>query len=241
MLESYFQEIKQKRRRKLFFWLIVLIFAIFLYFFFKGKYMSINIDWKQFLSHSGTTITEENIEATASGSKTKDLVTFNSFGIVNVKVFPKDANIWLNDKTYANDSKPWLDYGHYKMSIWRNDYLDATIEFDITEEKNFYISEINLLKKPEYKQSETLSDGRIISIGNDSWITYTSSGMILYQKDFSTGSLISTATFDHLGDGYFFNGKNIMTYSPLEGKWMPNATLPIQNFLKNCPEVRIQK
>ncbi len=186
MLESYFQEIRQKRRRKLFFWFLVFFFAILLYFFFKGKYVSININWNNLLSQSGAIIAENNSGSTATGSKNADIFAFNSFGIVNVKVFPKDASIWLNDKTYINDSKPWLDYDHYKLSIWKEGYIDANIEFDITEEKNFYIDDITLLKKPEYKRSETLYDGRIISVGDNSWITYTSSGMMLYQKNFNT-------------------------------------------------------
>lgn len=47
MLDSYFQEVRNKRRKNIIFWLLVLIFAIFLYLFFNGKYISVNVDWNK--------------------------------------------------------------------------------------------------------------------------------------------------------------------------------------------------
>lgn len=82
MLESYFQEIKRRKRRKLFFWILVFIFAMLLYFFFKGKYISINLNWNNILSQSGNIIseTEKSVsDATQTGSFAKNLITFNSF------------------------------------------------------------------------------------------------------------------------------------------------------------------
>lgn len=43
MLQSYDQEIREKRRAARIFWYIVCIFAIFLFFFFQGYYPSIRI------------------------------------------------------------------------------------------------------------------------------------------------------------------------------------------------------
>ena len=82
MLESYFQEIKRRKRRKLFFWILVFAFATLLYFFFKGKYISINLNWNNILSQSGNIIceTEKSVSgATQTGSFAKNLITFNSF------------------------------------------------------------------------------------------------------------------------------------------------------------------
>lgn len=147
----------------MFFWVIVLIFAVFLYFFFKGKYMSVNIDFQNFFSKTPTENTQNLPEESESEAK-NPIFAFNSFGVVNVKVVPKDATIWLNEKNYTNDSTPWLDYGAYSLAIWRENYLDANINFDITEEKNFYINTISLLKKPQYQKSPLIQDGRIVNI-----------------------------------------------------------------------------
>ena len=120
MLESYFQEIKRRKRRKLFFWILVFVFATLLYFFFKGKYSSINLNWNNILSQSGNIIseTEKSVSgATQKGSFAKNLITFNSFWIVNVKVFPRDSQIYLNHEPYSNDSKPRIDYGDYLLEM----------------------------------------------------------------------------------------------------------------------------
>ncbi len=82
MLESYFQEIKRRKRRKLFFWILVFVFAMLLYFFFKGKYISINLNWNNILSQSGNIIseTEKSVSGvTQTGSFAENLITFNSF------------------------------------------------------------------------------------------------------------------------------------------------------------------
>lgn len=82
MLESYFQEIKRRKRRKLFFWILVFVFAMLLYFFFKGKYISINLNWNNILSQSGNIIseTEKSVSGvTQTDSFAENLITFNSF------------------------------------------------------------------------------------------------------------------------------------------------------------------
>ena len=243
MLESYFQEIKRRKRRKLFFWILVFVFATLLYFFFKGKYISINLNWNNILSQSGNIIseTEKSVSGTTqTGSFAKNLITFNSFWIVNVKVFPRDSQIYLNHEPYSNDSKPRIDYGDYLLEIFHDGYIAAEMNFSITEEKNFYIDDISLLKTPKYSLFPKIQDGRIVSIGDNSWIGYSSSGMLLYQKNFEKPTRISKVNYDHIGGGKFLSGGTLIEYSQIDEKWLPNTNLAVKKFLNNCPNPNYQ-
>lgn len=70
------------------------------------------------------------------------------------------------------------------MNIFKDGYKNADLHFAITEEKNFFIDSVHLLKNPDYRPTKSLNDGRIALIGKDTWVGYTQSGMMLYQDDF---------------------------------------------------------
>lgn len=48
MIETYFEEVKRKKRNARIFWLITLIISIIFYLFFKGYYLSFDVDLKNF-------------------------------------------------------------------------------------------------------------------------------------------------------------------------------------------------
>lgn len=234
MLESYFQEVKRKQMRKLFFWLIVFIFASLLYLFFKGTYIVVNFDWINRL--------EDNPQITSSGLTNSwgNFITLNHFGIVNVKTFPRDATMLLNGEYYRNDSKPQIDYNNYEMWVFKNGYKNADLNFSITDEKNFFIDTVYLLKNPTYSRTKNIVDGRIIPIWSDSWIAYAHSGMLLYQNTFESGTLISPIQYKHMGDEQFLIGKTPATYSILDGKWIKNPVKSVENFISKCPNPSYQ-
>jgi cbb3-type cytochrome oxidase subunit 1 len=83
MLESYEHEVIRKKRAAKVFWLLVFSFAIFLYFFFQGYYPSFDFSLRSYFS-SGEL---QEIDR-------EDLV--KSFGVVNIRVEPRDARIQLS-------------------------------------------------------------------------------------------------------------------------------------------------
>lgn len=207
MLDSYFEEVRKKRRKNLIFWILVFIFAIGLYFFFQGKYISINIGSQNIFSQNIDSLSEKTSTGVLETEKTSEnpIFSLHSFGIVNVKVFPRDSHIFLNDKPYINDSKPRVDYGKYTLKMNHDDYISGEMNFEISDEKAFYIDDVVLLKRPEYSVFSSLSDSRIMAVGQDQWISYSGSGMVFYKNDFLTGSQISLKNFPFLGEHKFYS------------------------------------
>lgn len=234
MLDSYFEEVRKKRRKNLVFWLIVLFFSVILFFFFKGKYISVNLNWAQNFSQKTIVETETHTGTTASGSQ-NSLFSVHSFGIVNVKVFPRDAEILLNNKPYSNDSKPQVDYGDYMLEINHRDYLTGAMDFRIDDKKNFYIDDIILLKNPDYKKFPKISEPNIVSLGNNYFMNQTASGMTIYRDDFSTGTLVNKKNLTHIGGGKFLSGSALVEFDTGNFTWSSDGFHPIvKNFVKTC-------
>lgn len=104
MLETYQNEITRKRKSARIFWLIVFVCSLFLYFFFQGYYPDVRVGLQKIFSESGS----EN-------HSNSDLI--RSFGIINVRTLPLDANITLGENSYGNNEKRMSDYGDYMMHI----------------------------------------------------------------------------------------------------------------------------
>lgn len=235
MIDSYNEEVRKKRQRNLFFWLLVLIFAIGLFFFFKGKYISLNVNWNTALSESGNTFSGE-IVASESGNQplNNSLISFHSFGIVNVKVTPDDSKIFLNNDPYSNNSKPRVDYGKYVLQVQKDDYIPGEMHFEISDEKNFYIDDIFLLKKPEYKEFDGIADGRIINIADNAWLGYSGSGMLLFENNFLTGTVVNRNALASIGGGKFLSGGVVVEYNTLGRHWAAETNPIINAFVRRC-------
>lgn len=237
MLDSYFEEVRAKRRKKTLFWLIVLIFAIILFFFFKGKYISLNVNWDKLLSGSGNILEENSLTGSIKNGSwsTNSFISLHSFGIVNVKISPKDGYMSLNGNPYISDSKPQVDYWTYLLEFDWEGYLSGATNFEINDERNFYIDNIALLKKPEYKKFQKISNPQIVAIGDDYWINSTASGMILYQENFQTGAIINKKNLVHIGGGKFLSGKILTEFDPINRTWSESGFHPIvSNFVRTC-------
>ena len=223
MLESYFDEIRQKRNSKRIFWVIVLIGAIFLYFFFQGKYLAINIDWKNILGESGTiNINRDNIE-------------LRSFGVINIKTQPQDARITINGVDHYSGEQILSPYGEYEANIDRTGYIPASMQFHIDGDINYFINNLTLLPIPQYTKATPINDARIYPIADQTWIAVTSSGMMLYQGDFMTGTLITSGSvLTHIGDGKFLSGETLMSYDVKKHEWRDDTPTIVKRFLESC-------
>lgn len=232
MLETYYDEIEKKWRRKIFFWIVVFIFATALYFFFKGKYLAVNIDWKNALSNTGSTFSWLTLTGNQTG--TTDIISLHSFGIVNVKVKPTDSAISLNDAPYASDSKLRVDYGKYHLVMSHEGYLTGSMDFSISDEKNFYIDNVILLKKPAYSQFLTGSLTGIIGQWRESWLQLTHSWVILHEGGFATGKIVTTKKLIPLGGNKFLSGSQIVEFSDADASWTPQTNQRIISFVTAC-------
>lgn len=103
-MQSYYDEIQQKKRASRIFWILVFSFAIFLYYFFQGYYPSLDISLKQIFTGSGMTRLERD-------------EFIESFGIVNIRVEPQDARIQINREDIGYDEKKMVPYDEYLLSI----------------------------------------------------------------------------------------------------------------------------
>lgn len=152
-----------------------------------------------------------------------------------MRAYPKDTKILLNEKPYINDSKPQVDYGNYLLELDHDNYLTGAMNFTINDEKNFYIDDIVLLKKPEYKKFPKISDANIVALQNDYWLNSTASGTMLYHKEFLTGSLVSPKNFKNIGGDKFLSGTTLVNFDPINRTWSSASEHPIlANFVKTC-------
>lgn len=109
-----------------------------------------------------------------------------SFGIINVRTNPTDANIMLGSGSYGNNEKRMSDYGNYTMYIEKPEYLTNSLKFSIDSEKPFFIEKISLLPLPLYKQIPGIID--IYHVSNEESLQKTASGRIKLE---STGQYIN--------------------------------------------------
>lgn len=107
--------------------------------------------------------------------------------------------------------------------------------FVINDKKNFYIDDITLLKKPEYKRFSKISDANIVALENNYWLNSTASGTMLYHKEFLTGSIVSPKNFKNIGGDKFLSGATLVDFDPIHRTWSSASEHPIlANFVKTC-------
>ncbi|MBX9808857.1 hypothetical protein K2X92_00500 [Candidatus Gracilibacteria bacterium] len=218
MLETYQNEITRKRKSARIFWLIVFVCSLFLYFFFQGYYPDVRVGLQKIFSESGS----EN-------HSNSDLI--RSFGIINVRTLPLDANITLGENSYGNNEKRMSDYGDYMMHIEKPGYLPNNIEFKIDREKPFFIEKISLLPLPRYKKL----DGMIsyFHIGNSESLIQTATGLIGSGTLSHTG-ITFTGTLTHIGGKYFETSTGVLTWN---GTRFVKSNSDIANFIETCENI----
>jgi hypothetical protein len=190
---------------------------MFLYFFFQGYYPSVNLSWKEYFS-SGELRRPER----------EDLV--RSFGIVNIRVEPRDARILLSGEDLGNDEKKMVSYGKYRLSIGKPGYIQDWVDFSIDREMPYYIDEVSLIPQATYTKIGTgaLSLSKISDSG---WMAETSSGNMLYEASFLSGnSLPSFGT--HIGEGYYLDGRTTYRYSG--SAWERNVWSGGTTLIREC-------
>lgn len=218
MLETYQNEITRKRKSARIFWLIVFVCSLFLYFFFQGYYPDVRVGLQKIFSESGS----EN-------HSNSDLI--RSFGIINVRTLPLDANITLGENSYGNNEKRMSDYGDYMMHIEKPWYLPNNIEFKIDREKPFFIEKISLLPLPRYKKL----DGMIsyFHIGNSESLIQTATWLI-WSGTLSHTGITFTGTLTHIGGKYFETSTGVLTWN---GTRFVKSNSDIANFIETCENI----
>lgn len=236
MIETYFEEVKRKKRNARIFWLITLIISMVFYFFFKGYYISIDVDLKNFFLEKNTTQTWVQNTLTWANSS---IVSVNSFGIIHIKTIPQDSEIYINnEKKYISSEKFFTDYGDYFVDFSKEWFLSGSLNFNINSQKNFYINEIFLQKNPEYKISN-ISDSRIFPMENNFWIWYSSGSTVLYEKNFEKPLILANSELEHIGYNKFFSWSEIVEFSPFYKKFIPVSSEIQKNFIKTCSDILI--
>lgn len=225
MLETYFAELRRKKIEKRIFWFFVLLSTLLLYFFFQGKYLVINMDFASFFSWSGNTQTGSD----------QHYFEVRSFGVLNVKTVPNDARVYINQELYRSGEQLYRPYGTYLIRVEKEWYLTGAMLSVLWETSNFYIDTVRLLPTPLYMHSPHIHDARIVPIGSSAWIGASSSGMMLYQNTFNTGTLIlSGIILEHISDGIFLSGNTLVEYSLLDQKWNPIHIPSLDTYMSAC-------
>lgn len=229
MIESYQSEVTRKRRAARIFWFLVFFFATFLYFFFQWYYPDIQLGLKRILS-----------EDTTTNSGNSDLI--KSFGIINISVkSPTDAKIVVESWSYINNEKRMTSYGKYIASVTRDWYVSDIFDFVIDKETPYYITQINLLKEPQYRKIWTGSIYNIAKISDSLWIESNSSWHILLDKTFSWSIRPLRWRYLHIWEWNFLSWSKIFTYNIEESNWENKIWSGSSSFIEKCSNtVRIR-
>lgn len=211
MIKSYIQDIKSRRNKAAIFWLLVFISSIFLYLFFQWYYLSIDFKLDSKNGRNPTPVLRQ-------------------FWIINIKVSQNPDNIFINWKWYSDGSKEMVDYGKYKVEIYKTWSISS--EFDVFINKNYpiFFEDIYLFNKFKYSKFwENYSriekvENYYFGIKNDWRIVILDWNLDFYWS--------IDNTFAYLWHKYFANNSKIFVYDYLENKTKP--------FFKNKEEVQIE-
>lgn len=199
MLQSYDQEIREKRRAARIFWVIVFIFATFLYFFFQGYYPSIRF-WLRAIEEWHL-VSGENIYS--------DII--QSFGIVNVSTIPADATIRFESGSYSNNEKKMVRYGDYSMHIERDGYKWVDIDFSIEKSLPYFIDKLTLLPIPRY-QKWNGTGSTFTRISDSEYVTSTWWRIYLYDDTLSGWLALEIPSMNPIWEWYFLSGTSLSRF-----------------------------
>jgi hypothetical protein len=194
---------------------LVCIFATFLYFFFQGYYPSFDFSLKSYFS-SGEIHQPE------------DLV--KSFGIINIRVEPRDARILLSGEELGNDEKKMVAYDEYTLSIGKPGYVQDWVDISIDRETPYYIDEVTLLPRATYMR---ISSGSVTfsRIWSDGWLAKNNSGYTLYDTTLFSGSLVETPSVP-IGEWYYLDERIIYAYT--DWIWERKTWSGSQTLIREC-------
>lgn len=217
MLESYDQEIIRKRRAARIFWFLVFSFATFLYFFFQWYYPALDITWKQVFSSWGMR------------ELTRDEL-IRSFGIINVRVHPRDAHIAINGTSFGFDEKRMVPYGKYRLSVGKPGYIQDRVRFTIDKKMPYFISEITLIPQAIYTK---IGSGSIemTKLDEDRWLSKEWKTHLLFDAYLATGSRIPPWG-EPIGEGYTLSWTTLFLYG--DSEWEKKAWSGSVELLRSC-------
>ncbi|GAB0174301.1 MAG: hypothetical protein HHAS10_01800 [Candidatus Altimarinota bacterium] len=217
MLESYEQEVIRKRRASRIFWFLVFSFATFLYFFFQGYYPALDITWRQVFSSGGMR------------ELSKDEL-IRSFGIINVRTYPRESNMVVNGEAFGFDEKRMVPYGKYRLSVGKPGYIQDRVRFEITKKTPYFISEIHLMPRAKYTKV-TSGEIQISPKDEGTWIAVEAKKHLIYDKFFSTGTRIPPLG-KLIGEGFFLSGSSLYKYE--NSDWEKKSWSGSINLIKKC-------
>lgn len=217
MLETYEQEVIRKRRAARIFWFLVFSFATFLYFFFQGYYPALDITWKQVFSSGGMReLTREEL--------------IRSFGIINIRIYPRNAIIGVNGEVFGFDEKKMVPYGKYRLSVGKPGYIQDRVRFSIDKKTPYFISEIHLIPQANYTKIGS-GELEVSKVDATRWIAKEWRTHILYDKYFSTWSRIPPSG-ESIGSGYFLSGATLYRFGDTE--WEKKSWSGSLDLIKKC-------
>lgn len=73
-----------------------------------------------------------------------------SFGIINIRIYPRDAIIGVNGEVFGFDEKKMVPYGKYRLSVGKPGYIQDRVRFNINKKTPYFISEIHLIPQATY-------------------------------------------------------------------------------------------
>lgn len=222
MIESYQIEILKKRRNARWFWVIVFTFSFLLYFFFQGYYPDVRLGWARIFSEKETIGEETSIE---------DLI--KSFGIINIKVIPTSARMYLESGSYGNNEKRMSNYGLYTLTIQQEGYIENFLSFSIDKEKPYFIEEVSLLETPRYMSLSWVTavyptSTQVPLYESSGWLSY--SGTIILQQWKDTTINIKPLVWGR----YFASGGTIIEWDT--NRWK-RVSQDRENYIETCPDI----
>lgn len=183
MIQSYNEEVTSKKRKNIIFWTIVSLFACYLYLFFQGYYLNIDLNLK-------------------TNEKEKIL---KQFWIINIWVHPEADSITINWTDYKNIAKNIFDFGRYIISIKKDWYIWMELIVDINKDNLFYSNNINLIKNIKYsKVKEFFTE--IKKIWTD-FLAYDKDKKLIkvLDQNFNIKKAFYAKDFVNIGQNYFFS------------------------------------
>ena len=139
MIQSYKEEVTSRRNKAAIFWFVVFVFSGFLYLFFQGYYL--NLDLKDI-----------------KVADTKPSNILKQFWIIKMQVFPEPQEIYIDKVRYWNWDKKILDYWFYPVEIYSSWSIPVNFDIEINKDHPIFYETINQFKRFKYHKLDMTFD-----------------------------------------------------------------------------------
>lgn len=164
--------------------------------------------------------------------------TIESTGILYIKTYPRDVNIWIDDQLYASHT-PWqknrLLPGEYTLNIEANDYFNWEKRINITAGQSTMIEDVVLFKREMMIALRKFDLLDHISMSNNNQV-------LLVTENNENKLLVLNQTFENFNDIYTFTTDDtieLISLSPNDKKliyknqnsyWLINLEYPAEHY-----------